>query len=188
MCLCAFTCVCEASSPPQRTDEDSKSSTGYTLVWQEEFNGNEKLPDSSEWWFETGNYGWGNYEIQNYIKGATDRDTCALVSGGTLKITAKKVKDEVLSVQLNTKRSWVYGYFEARMKLPAGRGTWPAFWMMPDVPVSTIHCNAYNHTKGTQKSGNKPVSFAQSDFHVYAMKWTENFIKGMWTVNTISSS
>ncbi|MCC5845489.1 MAG: glycoside hydrolase family 16 protein [Verrucomicrobia bacterium] len=25
-----------------------------------------------------------------------------------------------------------YGYFEARMKLPAAPGLWPAFWMMPD--------------------------------------------------------
>jgi beta-glucanase (GH16 family) len=25
-----------------------------------------------------------------------------------------------------------YGYFESRMKLPAAKGLWPAFWMMPD--------------------------------------------------------
>jgi beta-glucanase (GH16 family) len=35
---------------------------------------------------------------------------------------------------LDTYGKWVqrYGYFEARMKLPAAPGLWPAFWMMPD--------------------------------------------------------
>ena len=26
---------------------------------------------------------------------------------------------------------WTYGYIEARIQLPVGKGTWPAFWMMP---------------------------------------------------------
>jgi hypothetical protein len=173
---------------------------GYSLVWQDEFDGGTSLPDASKWWYETGSHGWGNHERQHYIAGVFDRDTCALVSDGTLKISAKKVRGKVFSVRINTEKSWTYGYFEARMRLPAGRGTWPAFWMMPkngkawpgdgeiDIMeevgydpgkiISTIHCNAYNHTKGTQKNGTRLLHTAQADFHVYAVEWTAEFIKG----------
>lgn len=200
LCFCTFICAGEVAASSGLVQEDVNVPQGYTLVWQEEFNGSERLPDSSQWWYETGGHGWGNHEIQNYIEGVVGQDTCALVSDGILKMIVKKIKQEVCSVRLNTLKSWTYGYFEARLKLPAGRGTWPAFWMMPtngkawpedgeiDIMeevgynpneiVSTIHCNAYNHTKGTQKNGTKMIPTAQSEFHVYAAEWTEDFIKG----------
>lgn len=200
-CLFAFIDVWETwASSDTIYQKEIISPEGYTLVWHDEFDGTGRLPDTSEWWYETGNHGWGNHEIQDYIAGVFNRDTCALVSGGTLRISVKKVKNEVFSVRMNTERSWTYGYFEARLRLPAGRGTWPAFWMMPkdgkswpddgeidimeevgydpNVIVSTSHCNAYNHTKGTQKNGTRLISTAQSDFHVYAVEWTAGFIKG----------
>lgn len=173
---------------------------GYTLVWQDEFNNTSLLPDTSYWWYETGNHGWGNNEIQNYIPGVLNSDTCAVVSDGILKIVAQKKEGKVLSVRMNTKESWTYGYFEARLKLPAGKGTWPAFWMMPkddsswpacgeidimeevgydpNIIHSTIHCEAYNHSIGTQRAGQKRIPTAQTDFHIYAIEWTEDFIKG----------
>lgn len=179
---------------------------GYTLVWQDEFNdsplngGRPALPNASEWWYETGNNGWGNHELQNYIAGVQNTDTCAMITNGTLKIIAKKKGSEVLSVRINTSKSWTYGYFEARLKLPKGRGTWPAFWMMPknfttwpddgEIDImeevgyrpnyvsSSIHCKAYYHSIGTQKTGEQFVSTAQSDFHIYALEWTVDYIKG----------
>jgi len=173
---------------------------GYTLVWHDEFNSG-KMPDTNNnWWYETGASGWGNNELQNYVAGASGTDTCALVSNGTLKIIAKKKGAQVISIRMNTKESWTYGYFEARLKLPAGKGTWPAFWMLPQNFVSwpddgeidimeevgfdpnkvlaSIHCKAYYHSIGTQKSGEIYIPTAQSDFHVYAVEWTSDFIKG----------
>ena len=172
---------------------------GYSLVWSDEFD-HGKMPDVDEWWYETGDHGWGNNELQNYVAGVSGVDTCARVSDGTLKIVAKKKADRVISVRMNTRRNWTYGYFEACMKLPTGKGTWPAFWMLPqnienwpddgEIDImeevgynpnyvsSSIHCKAYNHLVGTQKTSEKFVPDAQTDFHVYAVEWTEDYIYG----------
>jgi beta-glucanase (GH16 family) len=175
---------------------------GYTLVWNDEFNQSEtKLPNTSNWSYETGAGGWGNNELQNYIPAVQGNDTCASVYNGSLKIVAKKSSSEVLSVRMNTIESWTYGYFEARLKLPSGKGTWPAFWMMPKTSVdgwpndgeidimehvgyrpnyvsSSIHCKSYYHGIGTQKTAEKYVLFSQSAFHVYGLEWTPDYIRG----------
>ena len=173
---------------------------GYSIVWQDEFDGASRLPDTKKWWYETGAGGWGNNELENYIPGFKGTDTCAVISDGTLKIIAKKVGSQVLSIRMNTSDSWQYGYFEARLKLPTGKGTWPAFWMMPKNFVSwpgsgeidimeevgyrpnyvssSIHCDAYNHVIGTQKTAETFVATAQSDFHIYAVEWTKDYIRG----------
>lgn len=192
-------CLLVAGSSSAIDKNSNYVPAGYTLVWQEEFDeGN--MPDMSRWYYETGGHGWGNNEIQNYIAGVREADTCAFVSDGTLKIVAKKVGDEVLSARLNTMEGWKYGYFEASLKLPEGKGTWPAFWMMPEEfnhwpadgeidimeevgyrpnwTSSAIHCKAYNHGIGTQKTGEQFIPTAQSEFHIYALEWTEDYIKG----------
>ena len=173
---------------------------GYSLVWQDEFESSSRIPDTGKWWYETGKSGWGNNELQNYIPGVIGQDTCALISNGILKIIAKKSGSEVISIRMNTSESWTYGYFEARLKLPVGKGTWPAFWMLPknfrnwpddgEIDImeevgyrpnwisSSIHCKAYYHSIGTQKTAEKFVSTSQTDFHIYAVEWTEDYIYG----------
>jgi hypothetical protein len=186
--------------------EENYVPAGYSLVWQDEFNesrpaaGKAALPNTSKWWYETGAGGWGNNELQNYIAAVNGKDTCAMILDGTLKIIARKSGSQVLSVRMNSTQSWKYGYFEARMKLPAGKGTWPAFWMLPknfkawpddgEIDImeevgyrpnyvsSSIHCKAYYHSIGTQKTAETYVATAQSDFHVYAVEWTADYVKG----------
>lgn len=174
---------------------------GYTLVWNDEFNDPAiTMPDESKWWYEVWDPGRVNNELQRYIKGKRDGVTTAEISGGILKIHAVKVGNEVWSARVNTSTYWTYGYFEARLKLPKGKGTWPAFWMMPqtggenwpacgeidimeEVGVnpnrtsSSIHCSAYNHTIGTQKTKEVLTPGAEDEFHVYALEWTEDYIK-----------
>jgi hypothetical protein len=168
--------------------EDSEVPKGYSLVWNDEFDTENSLPED-EWRFETGKTGWGNNEQQNYTAGLGE-DAAALVEGGILKITAKKWEGEIISARINTRKSRLYGYFEARLKLPRGRGTWPAFWMLPEDfvnfpdngEIDTMEAAGYDpdwvHTGETGKNAKKNIPAAQSDFHVYAVEWTPGFIKG----------
>jgi beta-glucanase (GH16 family) len=103
----------------------------WELVWAEEFNYT-GFPDPAIWTFETGGTGWGNNELQYYK--ANDEDN-AWVSDGRLKITALKENyggRNYTSTRIITrdKYSVKYGKIEARMKLPYGKGIWPAFWAL----------------------------------------------------------
>jgi len=103
---------------------------GYTLVWSDEFNDPKyDMPDESLWWYEVWAPGFVNNELQRYVAGKRGDKKTAEISNGILKIHAIKDGNEVISARVNTKESWTYGYFEARLKLPKGKGTWPAFWM-----------------------------------------------------------
>ena len=173
---------------------------GYELVWQEEFNETATgLPDTRKWWYETAEPGWVNNELQTYIAGRKGDIVTADVSNGSLKIRAIKEGNRVYSARVNTNEGWTYGYFEARLKLPRGKGTWPAFWMMPTVwsgwpdggeidimehvgcvPTevsSSIHCKEYYHAIGTQKTAAKKIATVMDEFHVYALEWTEEYIR-----------
>lgn len=179
---------------------------GYRLVWQDEFNeprlsdGRTPLLDTGKWWYENLGQGAVNNELQTYVGGFAGTDTVASIYDGTLKIVARKQSNRVISARVNTNESWTYGYFEARLKVPGGKGTWPAFWMMPknftawpddgeidimeyvgydpNVVHSSIHCKAYYHSIGTQKTGTKRITNAETEFHVYAVEWTADYIKG----------
>lgn len=116
---------------------EASTPAGYTLVWSDEFNSG-TTPDSSKWTYDIGGNGWGNHELQYY----TRRLENAKVDGGNLVITARQetytgaggVTMNYSSARLKTQGlfSQTYGRFEARIKLPAGRGIWPAFWMLGD--------------------------------------------------------
>ena len=184
----------------QFVEPDIYTPAGYQLVWRDEFNDPSLImPDAKEWWYETAEPGWVNNELQTYVAGRTGDIITADVSDGTLKIRAIKDGNRVYSARVNTRKNWTYGYFEARLKLPEGKGTWPAFWMMPSVwsgwpeggeidimehvgcvPTevsSSIHCKAYYHAIGTQKTAARKVAGVMDEFHTYALEWTPEYIK-----------
>ena len=128
----AITCGSQTTPAPAR-------STGWNLVWSDEFNGpNGSAVDRSKWVLETGGEGWGNQELEFY----TDRSENVSVHDGNLviKAIAEKytgsggVTRNYTSARLKTfgKFSQTYGRFEARIKVPYGQGFWPAFWMLGD--------------------------------------------------------
>jgi beta-glucanase (GH16 family) len=112
------------------------ASQHYRLVWDDEFNGPAGAPPSpAKWEHEVGGDGWGNDELQYY----TDSPSNASLDGaGHLAITARRetytgpdgVTRQYTSAELQTSGRFQtkYGRIEARIKLPAGSGLWPAFW------------------------------------------------------------
>ena len=104
---------------------------GYTLVWNDEFDGNQL---SGDWTHEigTGSNGWGNNELQYYRPQNTE------VKDGYLIITAKNEafsSGQYTSSRIVTqgKQSFKYGRVDIRAALPKGKGIWPAAWMLGDA-------------------------------------------------------
>ena len=173
---------------------------GYRLVWHDEFVGSSV--STTRWSYQTADAGWVNHELQTYVAGRSPQGTkVSEVSNGTLKIRAFKEGGKIYSARMYGQKStgFKYGYIEARIKLPHGKGTWPAFWMMPvkyskwpddgeidimeevgvdpNVVSSSIHCKAYNHPNNTQKTHAMTCNAAEHSFHVYALEWTADYIK-----------
>ena len=103
----------------------------YSLIWQDEFNGAEL--NMEDWNYEFHEPGWVNNELQSY----SDSPENIFVKDGKLVIKAKKIEEGektfYTSGRINTKgkHDFKYGLFEARAKVPNGKGFLPAFWMMP---------------------------------------------------------
>lgn len=181
-----------------------KAPEGYRLVWHDEFNTDGEL-SSTSWTHEVQSSGWVNNELQNYVAGEINGRRVTEVKDGVLRITALKEGGKVYSgrVYANVDKGWRYGIFEAKIKLPKGKGTWPAYWMMPvnndfaanpwprcgeidimeevgynpEYTSSSIHTESYNHVIGTQKTAERKTEGAQSDFHVYKLEWTSDYIQ-----------
>jgi beta-glucanase (GH16 family) len=170
-----------------------------SLIWAEEFE-TAGAPNPSKWGYDIGAGGWGNAELQYYTNSLGN----ASVSDGTLKITAKKENfsgSSYTSARLLTKDkfSFKYGKVEARAKLPAGGGTWPAIWMLGnninsagwpacgEIDIMEHKGNDLNRIFGTlhypgRSGGNADgsttvISNATTDFHIYTLEWTSSSIK-----------
>jgi len=113
---------------------------GWQLVWDEPFDGPEGAPpDPARWTYDTGGHGWGNQQLEYN----TNRSANVALDGqGHLLITARRqsiggnayTSGRIKTLGLFAQR---YGRVEARLKLPAGQGLWPAFWMLgADFPTA----------------------------------------------------
>ncbi|MBU1097601.1 MAG: glycosyl hydrolase family 16 [Ignavibacteriae bacterium HGW-Ignavibacteriae-2] len=179
---------------------------GYTLLWQDEFDGSKV--DPLKWIYEVNGNGGGNNELQYY----TDREENSFVKDGALHIVALQEeftgsdgKRYYTSARMTTQetKSFMYGRIEAKLKLPYGQGIWPAFWMLglnisevgwpkcgeidimemigggdgrDNVTHGTLHWDDNGHK---YQGGNKKISsgILADDFHVYAIQWDANKIE-----------
>lgn len=200
---------------------DRPTPPGWTLVWGDEFDGT--AIDATRWAFETGNGfydpdakvwigGWGNGELEDY----TSRPENARVEGGLLHIVARKERhggSDYTSARLKTRAkdgrplfARTYGRFEVRARMPAGRGLWPAFWMLPaeesygywaasgEIDVVEARGQEPAKVEGTIHFGSRwpanahagrsytlPRGRSIAEFHVYAVEWEPGAIR--WYVD-----
>jgi len=218
----ALVAACVALSLMVNPAADAAPKKTLKLLWSDEFNGKKgTAPSAKNWSREIGGGGWGNSERQYY----TDKALNAAMDGaGRLVITSRRISNEYseqvsddpgtedilnrcsecqfTSARMKTARkvSFQYGRVEARMKLPQGIGTWPAFWMLggdlldgvpwpecgeidimefrgdiPDQATSAIHGPTTPQGSGL---GARYLSMAplSDGYHTYAIEWKKNSI------------
>ncbi|HXM93710.1 MAG TPA: glycoside hydrolase family 16 protein [Candidatus Dormibacteraeota bacterium] len=182
----------------------------YQLSWSDEFSSaNGSTPDSTKWVYDVGGHGWGNHELEYY----TNRPQNAQIRDGNLVITAQKeaytgadgLTRNYTSARLKTLNLFAqaYGRFEARIKIPAGQGIWPAYWMLGndietvgwpkcgEIDVmenigkepSIIHGSLHGPSAaGPTNDPTAPFSLPagqkfSDDFHLYAVEWEPGTIR-----------
>lgn len=182
----------------------------WTLTFSQEFDGPAgQAPDAKVWNRNLGGGGFGNNEWQSY----TDGPANAFLDGkGNLVIEARKEKTtgkdgiarDYSSARLHTAGTFSqrYGRFEARIKMPKGKGIWPAFWMMGDsiskvgwpgggeidimeflghqvsTTFGTLHGPGYCGGEGKQGHIDSAAPLCD-DFHIYGIEWDPSGIR--WT-------
>lgn len=179
------------------------------LIWSDEFNGSSL--NEEDWNIQIGDgcdlgiCDWGNSEQQWYAR------ENLVVENGILKINARRENiggKSYTSGRITTKgkQDFRYGYYEARIKVPAGGGLWPAFWMLstdevyggwpasgeidimewignePEVLFGTLH---YGQDFPNNSSTGDQLLLTDKawsdDYHIYAIDWQEDYIS--WFVD-----
>lgn len=174
----------------------------YELVWEDNFDGTSL--NTSFWNVQSG------YPQNNEQQYYTDQNH--YVKDGLLVLQAKKesfMGKNYTSARLHTKDKvkFTYGKFEARISFPAGKGTWPAFWLMPNDSyyggwplsgeidivehwgsnanivshaVHTANANGGSSSKGQQWTCQYTTvtPAVENNFHVYSCEWIQSYNNG----------
>ena len=187
--------------PPSAGYSSPLSYPGYSLVWNDEFEGNTL---SSDWVFEigNGNWGWGNNELQYYLEENVS------VENGVLTITAKNNSFNTFDytssrIKTQGNQSFKYGRIDVRAALPFGQGIWPAIWMLGDnfssagwpncgeidivelvggsgnndkTIYGTLHWEDNGHSEYGGSNSIGDGKFAD-EWHVFSIIWDQNQIR-----------
>ena len=191
--------------------DDSK----WKLIWHDEFDTElGDTPDPGRWGYDLGGHGWGNKELQVYT--SLPENACVVVdadaaAGKSLAITAiKKPDGGYTSARLVTRHTFqsTYGRYEARIKMSAGQGIWPAFWLLggnmsevgwpkcgeidimewigrvPGTGYGTLHGPGYSGKDGIQ--GKFPATgeaVFSGEYHAFSVDWSPNLIE--WHIDGV---
>jgi len=181
------------------------SAQKYVQVWGDEFN-TPGLPDSTKWGYEVGKI--RNNELQYYtykrLENARIEDSVLIIEARKEKYSgADYTSSSIISKGIG---DWKYGKVEISAKVPTGKGTWPALWMMPtyseyggwprsgeiDImeyigiePQNLFYTCHFEGTNGTghQSSGGKSSSITNpfNQFIKFTLVWTPDKLE--WYAN-----
>ncbi len=214
--LCWFSLFLSALFPLALAAQESSSAVPWQLIWADEFDGT-GLPNPARWGYETG-FVRGK-ELQYYTRA---REKNVRIKNGFLIITARKEKirnpayDPCSndwrrqrpyarytsgSITTQDRFSVRYGRIEVRARVPAGRGTWPAIWLLgtniPEVnwprcgeidimeylgrDTGTVYgtCHWADTLTGQHRAEGKKIKITpppSDDFHIYAIEWNPHHI------------
>jgi beta-glucanase (GH16 family) len=184
-----------------------KPETKATLLFEDDFDILDWNTYLSRWWYvdpaAPGCSLPSNGELQLYVNEEGPLEASPwTVKDSILSLTASKVSPPVddghgnrygyVSGMLNTYPSFyrVYGFFEARLKMPPGVGMWPAFWLLPmdgswppEIDVVewlgrdplTEYLGTHSGT-GPSQGGPYAIPDGSADFHDYGVDWQANEI------------
>ncbi|MBN2795603.1 MAG: glycoside hydrolase family 16 protein [Clostridia bacterium] len=173
----------------------------FELLWSEDFS--TKTLDDEKWNIASGGHGFGNNEDQFY----TTREKNVRLENNQLIIEAhKEVYENRLftsgKVTTSKKFSMTYGKVEVKAKIPKGKGTWPAIWMLPEAIGEdlkwprcgeidimehvgrradeihfSLHSELYNHVKKTQETHVAYLEGITDRFALYGFIWTPEYVE-----------
>ena len=171
----------------------------YQLAWSDEFDGSEINLDN--WSFVLWEAGKVNNEWQEYVENSDNYK----VEDGKLYITATQTGDNgfggYTSTRLSSqnKKEFKYGRIEFRAKMPRGKGTWPALWMLGsnldkvgwpkcgEIDImeyvgylpNTTHSNVHTQYQygNTDFHASINLDTAEEEFHNYGIIWTKDKIQ-----------
>lgn len=192
------------------------------LIWSELFDYRvSERPDPAVWNFDLGDGsthgipGWGNNEREYYTESAV------IVDSGLAIHAIREPEDSLFqsyygpaewtSGKIHTagKVSFHYGYFEFLAKVPHGRGSWPAIWMLgtaitakpwpecgeidifegtgnePYTVRGTLHGPGYAGEFGITAATTYPALLSE-EFHTYGLLWLPDRIE--WFIDGQSYS
>jgi len=171
-------------SPTRHTPEE----LGYTLVWQDDFNGS--ALDPKKWAVRAEGPRSLGYVSREAVK----------VENGYLKLLALKQDGRYLLGAVGTEGLFMtrYGYFECRARLQKSTGIWAAFWIQsplisagedpavygaeidimecfkklgPDIVSHNVHW-AYGPHQQTTHGMQSYRPGVSEGFHTFAVEWT----------------
>lgn len=176
--------------------------TEVRMSWEDEFEGPAgESPDPAKWAFDIGT-DWGNDQLEF---DTARPENVSLDGEGHLAITARRESyrgREFTSARIKTQGLFdrARGRFEARIRLPAGRGIWPAFWLLgadigsvgwpecgeidimeyrgqqPSIVHGSLHGPGYSGGSALTRAYELPDGSFDEDFHVFAVDWDEDGI------------